>query len=90
MSATWLVINGLVGVVLPIIVGVVTRWSTRSGVKAVVLLLLSAVTGVLTDWLANPGLSLILTALYAGEAWVVAVAMHFGLWKPSNVTATRP
>lgn len=90
MNTTQLLINGLVGFVLPILVGLVTRWSTRSGVKAVVLLALTAVTGLLNDWLSHPDINLALAALYAGETWVVAVATHFGLWKPANVTAPRP
>lgn len=89
MSTVQLLVNGVVGFVLPILVGLVTRWSTRSGVKAVVLLFLSALSGLLTSWLGNPGMHFGLAALYAGEAWVVAVASHFGLWKPGGVTVTR-
>jgi hypothetical protein len=90
MSTFQLLINGAVGFLLPVIVGIVTRWSTRSAVKAVVLLFLSALSGLLTAWLANPSMHFGLAALYAGEAWVVAVATHFGLWKPGGVTVTRP
>jgi hypothetical protein len=90
MSVTQLLVNGLVGFLLPILVGIVTRWTTRSAAKAVLLLLLSAVSGFLTSWAADPGVHWSLAALYAGEAWVVAVASHFGLWKPGGVTATRP
>lgn len=89
MSTAQILVNGLVGFILPIVVGIVTRWSTRSGVKAVLLLALSALSGLLTAWLANPGMNLGLAALYAGEAWVVAVATHFGLWKPANITTVR-
>lgn len=84
------VLSMVVGVFLPIVVGLVTTHVTHSGIKGTVLALLSAVAGFLSEWVA---------ALQAGEAFaidqallawlgtfVVAVATHFGLWKPTRVS----
>lgn len=84
------IIGLLVSTVLPIIVGLVTTKFTSGGIKAIVLAALSAVTGLLTELLASinagqaydlgQGLFLALTA------FLVATAMHFGLWKPTTVS----
>lgn len=83
-------ISAVVGVLLPIVVAVVTDRVARPGVKAVVLLALAAVTSFLTEWLvalnsaatfdwSQAGFGVLLT-------FVVAVAMHLGLWR--NVGAS--
>lgn len=85
------VISLLVGVVLPLLTGLVTKTSTSAGFKAVVLLALSAVTAVLTDFLAalNGGTAFDLgaTLLTALGTFLIGVGMHFGIWKPTGVAA---
>jgi hypothetical protein len=77
-------------VVAPLLVGLVTTRVTSSGVRAVLLATLSAAVGVgigfrdspadvLWDWRAA------VTAAFV--AWVIAVATHFGLWKPTGIAA---
>lgn len=83
-TAYWL---GLaIGVVLPVLVGLVTTRVTSPGTKAVLLLALTAVNGFLVE-LANPG-----DGYQVGSAivlWAVSfgtgVLAHFGLWKPTGV-----
>lgn len=80
----------LLGAVLPLVVGLVTTRVTRSGLKAVLLAALSVVTSILTELVA---------ALQTGEAYdlgmalllgfgtfLVAVATHYGLLKPTGAT----
>jgi hypothetical protein len=86
-----LLLGLLVSTILPIVVGLVTTRVTHSGVKAVLLAVLSAVTGLLTELLASVnagqpydlGTGLVL----AITAFLVAVALHYGLWKPTTVSA---
>jgi hypothetical protein len=86
-----LVLGLLVSTVLPIIVGLVTTRVTHSGVKAVLLAVLAAVTGLLTELLAavNAGTAYDLGTglVLALTAFLIAVAMHYGLWKPTTVSA---
>lgn len=85
-AAYWL---GLViSVGLPVLVGLVTTRVTHPGVKAVLLLALTALNGFLVE-LANAG-----DGYDAGNAVVLtlvsfatAVLIHFGLWKPTGVSA---
>lgn len=78
-----------VTIVLPILVGLVTRQSTSAGAKATLLLLLSAVTSVLSAWLQAENTAAVFhwipvvysTAINFG----IAVALHFGLFKPTGV-----
>jgi predicted membrane-bound spermidine synthase len=85
------IISILVGGVLPLVTGLVTKATWSGGVRAVVLLALSGVTGVLTDYLG---------ALQGGTAfdWATAltaafltflsgVGTYFGLWKPTTLAA---
>jgi hypothetical protein len=77
-----------ISVVLPVLVGLVTKHVTHPGVKAVLLLALSTVNGFLVEF-ANPGpdydlgTAVILTLV----SFATGVLAHFGLWKPAGVSA---
>lgn len=81
-----LIIALLVSTVLPLLVGLVTTRVTHGGVKAVLLAALALVTSLLTE-LGNAiaaGVSYDVGRglLLAIPVFLVAVGMHFGLWKP--------
>lgn len=89
VDVSWpLVIGLLVSTILPLIVGLVTKYQTRPGVRAVLLAGLAALTGLLTElgnaltsgttYNLGTGLLLALTA------FLVAVGFHFGLLKPTG------
>lgn len=86
------VIGLLLGVVLPLLVGLVTKRTTNSGLKAALLAGLALVSNLLTELLAsiNAGTPFDLgTALITGlGAFVVAVSVHYGLLKPTGVSAS--
>ena len=85
------VLQLVLGVVLPVLVGLVTTRATSAGRKAVLLAALSVVTSLLTELIAalqseavyNLGLALILGL----GTFIVAVATHYGLLKPTGVSA---
>lgn len=80
----------LVAVILPLVVGIVTTRVTSPGRKAVALLLLSVVSSLLTELLASAhagttydlGAGLIL----ALTSFLIGVGMHYGIWKPTGVS----
>jgi hypothetical protein len=78
----------LTSVVLPVLVGLVTKRVTSGGIKAVLLLALSAANGFLVK-LSNPspnfhiGTAAVLTVVPFG----VSVLSHFGLYKPTGISA---
>jgi hypothetical protein len=86
-------ISALVGTLLPILVALVTARVASGAVKAVVLLLLSAVSSFLSEWLV--ALNSAATFDFSQAAYgvlltfVVAVAGHFGFWKPADVTGSE-
>jgi hypothetical protein len=85
--AYWL---GLVtSVVLPVLVGLVTTREHHEGVKAVLLLALSTLNGFLVEFGApHPhGYSVGTAAVLAVMSFATGVLTHFGLWKPTTVTA---
>ena len=84
-KAYWLGL--LISVVLPVLVGLVTKRVTHAGVKAVLLLALSTLNGFLVE-LANPGPNYdVSTAVILSlVAFAVGVLSHFGLWKPVGVS----
>lgn len=71
---------------LPIVVGLVTRWDTHSGVKALLLLLLQSLGQFLAQLAQPGGYSLKEAAWSAVVGFVIAVAAHYGLWKPTGVS----
>lgn len=81
----------LSGVVLPLLVGLVTTRVTNGGIKAIALAALSVGINLLSE---------LGTAITAGTAYdlgaallaglgtfLVAVGMHYGLWKPTGSSA---
>jgi hypothetical protein len=81
-----LVIQLVVSTVLPLLVGLVTKTVTRPSVKALLLALLSLITSLLVELGASItagttydlGQGLIL----ALPTFLIAVGLHYGLWKP--------
>lgn len=81
----------LVGTVIPVLVGVVTKIAAPSGLKAIVNLVLSAVSAALTLAIEGDGLVedpevFLMTTLMT---FVVSVATHYGLLKPALVTGSQ-
>lgn len=84
------VLQLVLGVLLPVLVGLVTTRATSAGRKAVLLAALSVATSLLTELIAalqagalyNLGLALILGL----GTFIVAVATHYGLLKPTGVS----
>lgn len=82
----------VVATVLPVLVGLVTTRVTHPGAKGVLLACLSALTALGTEALAaaqtgtpyDLGRGLVM----ALGVWVVAVATHYGLWRPTGVADT--
>ncbi len=86
-------ISSVVGILLPILVAVVTSRVASGGAKAVTLLVLAAVSSFLSEWLValNGGGSFDFAQAGYGVlmTFVVAVATHFGLWKPADLTGSN-
>lgn len=84
------IVQLLVAFILPVLVGLVTTKTTSAGTKAWLLAALSLVASLLTQLgvaLADNrtfdvGAALLLTL----PAFVVSVASHYGLWKPTGVS----
>lgn len=80
-------VNVIVGVLLPLLVGLVTKRVTDANKKAVLLLFLNGVSAVLIEWLAVDGaFDWPRAALAAIVQFVIGVATHYGLWKPTGAT----
>lgn len=83
-------LNLLLAVVFPVLVGLVTTKVTRSWVKAVLLATISLLSGLVTSLLAAVlgGVPFdVVAALLTGlSAWIIAIATHLGFWKPAGVT----
>lgn len=87
-TAYWL---GLViTFVLPLLVGVVTTHVTNPSLQAVLLLAFSTANGFLVE-LTGPhpaGYNVGSAVVFSLVGFVMAVAAHFGLWKPTGLAAT--
>jgi predicted Na+-dependent transporter len=88
----WTMVLGLVvSVLLPLVVGLVTTRMTDSGAKAALLAGLAALTGLLTEMANAISLeqpyNLAAGLIFAITSFVIAVGMHFGLYKPTGTSA---
>ena len=83
-----MVVSLLVGTLLPILVGLVTKLNVSGGVKAVLLLTLSVVQGAVVNATQVDGSAVFSkeTLLLAGVGWVTAIASYYGLLKPTNIS----
>lgn len=84
-------LNLLVAIVFPLFVGIVTKASTDSGVKAVLLAVIALASGLVTQWLAaltgHVEFDWYNAVLNGLGAFVIAVASHFGVWRPTGASA---
>lgn len=70
----------LIGVVIPVLVGIITKANASAALKAVTLLFLEGLNGVLVEWVATPGGFDWRGALFgAFIAWISGVAAYYGL-----------
>lgn len=84
-------LSAVITVLLPILVGLVTTRLTSSAVKGLLLLAVAAIKVFIETWLNSVNLG---TDFEPGTVaitilinFVIAVAVHYGLWKPTGVTA---
>lgn len=92
MDLTGWQLASLVGVVLPLVVGVVTKINAPAGVKALLLLTLTVVSTPL-QLLASDNASM--GGVHLGEefwrqlvlTWLVAVGTYYGVYKPTDVAS---
>lgn len=83
----WL--NIVISLILPLIVGLLTKQSWNGNLKAVLLLAVAAISAGLTDLITAgslEGWKLLLEQTAIN--WLVAVATHFHIWRPTGVAAT--
>lgn len=83
-------VAALVGTVLPLINGFLTKLSTHPAVKGVLAIVLSAVNALVTTAVLADGTAVISqqTAIAALLSLVVSVAMYLNLWKPLHLTSS--
>jgi hypothetical protein len=80
----------LLGTLIPLVNGVVTKLTTSSTVKAIITLVLSAIAGAVNVSLVDGGGAVISwsTLNAAAITFIVAVATYVGVWKPMGVTSS--
>jgi hypothetical protein len=80
----------ILGSLIPLVNGLVTKLSTSSAVKAIITLVLSAVVGIITVSTTDGGGAIISqsTLKSAGLALLVAIATYAGVYKPLALTSS--
>jgi hypothetical protein len=86
-------ISLVVGTLLPILVALITDRAASGAAKAITLLALAAVSSFLSAWLValtgGAAFDFAQAAFGALTTFVVAVASHFGLWKPVGASGSQ-
>jgi hypothetical protein len=87
-STVGLLVWLLATVLMPVVVGLVTKATTNSALQSLALVGLSLVNGLLGEALAaGDGFAWGKAILQAVVSFVIAVATHYGVWRPTGVTA---
>lgn len=85
------ILGPILGVILPLLVAITTKASTDSGLKAILLAGLALIASLLTginDALVHHVSYDLGKALVLGiGTFVIAVATHYGVWRPTGATA---
>jgi Trk-type K+ transport system membrane component len=77
----------LVSIVLPLVVGIVVKQVGSPAIRSITLALLSAVTAIATAGLSSGGSISKDTAISAVASFIVAVGAYYGLWKPTGISS---
>lgn len=80
----------LIGLVVPIVVGLITKLTTSSGLKALVMLVINAAQTLLVQATMADGTAIISkqTFIVWIFALIVSVASYAGVYKPLNLTSS--
>lgn len=79
------VLSILLGVVIPILVGLVTNHTASSGLKAILNAGLSILAGLLNAAFQADGIITREAVLAAAMTWVVSIATYYGLYRPTGI-----
>lgn len=77
----------VLGSVLPVLVGLVTKKVASRRLKASMLAFLSGLAGVLASAQGTNGLFSKETIILSGGVWITAVATYYGLLQPTGIAA---
>jgi hypothetical protein len=80
------VVTLLVGVVIPLVVGLVTKWKSSSKFKNVALLALAALSSVLIPHVGKEAVDFEAVAIAFLQLFGVSTLTYLGLYKPSGIT----
>jgi len=82
------VVQLVAATVLPLLVGLVTKVVTHSGIRAVLLLTFALVGSLLAElvraWQQGEVYDLGMGLLLALPTFIIGVATHYGIWKPTG------
>lgn len=80
----------VIGVVLPLLTGLVTRWNATGHTRALVLLGLSVITSFLTELVNALTTGQVFDAgaaiIAAFTTFLIGVGMHFGYWQTTDTS----
>lgn len=85
IDLTW--VQLVVAVVIPLVVGIVTKEVTSPAIKAVVLAALAAIAGLATAYIDSKGVLSQDALQNAVTYFIVAVGSYYGFLKPTGATA---
>jgi hypothetical protein len=78
----------IVSMVLPLVVGIVIKQVAHPAVKSIALAFLSAIAAIATAGLSSNGTIGTQTIVEAVIGFIIAVGTYYGLWKPTGIAGT--
>lgn len=87
-----LTIQLVIGLVIPLAVGLATRYTTSAGFKVLLTMVLNAVQTLIVQATVASGVAIISKETFIAwlMALVVSIATYLGVYKPVNLTSSSP
>lgn len=89
MTRDLLIVNLVVGILLPVLVQLLTAAKAPEPVKSLVNLVVAAAAAVLTPLLTVEHVDWTNALLTFGQVFVLSISSHYGLMKPAGVTGSE-
>lgn len=87
-----LTVQLIIGLIIPIAVGLLTRYTTAAGVKVLLTMILNAIQTLIVQATVASGVAVISKETFIAwlMALVVSIATYLGVYKPVSLTSSSP
>ena len=86
------VVTIIIALLVPIVNGIITKYTLSGAVKGFITLLMNTIMAFITTNMSDTGAAAfsLQTLWTAALGFIISIAMYVGIYKPGNLTSSRP